>query len=301
MPETERPMAGKVCLITGATAGIGLVTARELARRGATVVLVGRSPQKCRDAVDAIRSESDNEAVGAILADLSSLDEVRLLADQFRDRHDRLDVLINNAGAMFTEKRITVDGFERTFALNHLAPFALTGLLLDLIRSSSPSRVITVASEAHRFAKTLDLDRLRGEGQYRGMAAYGNSKLMNILFTAELARRLEGTGVTANALHPGFVRTSFFDGPGAARWVMRRFADLAAIGPEAGARTSVYLATSPEVAGVTGQYFNKCRPATPTPLARDPEAARRLWDLSEQLTGVRPFAATDPRPAEATR
>ncbi|RUL81931.1 SDR family oxidoreductase [Tautonia sociabilis] len=278
-------MIGKTCLVTGATSGIGAVTAEELARKGATVVLVGRDPTRCEAALARIRQRTGNPRVEALVADLSSQAEVRLLAEEFRRRFDRLDVLVNNAGALFLERRETVDGIERTFALNHLAYFLLTILLRDLLEASSPSRVVIVSSEAHR-GMTLDFDDLEGRRRYQGMMAYGRSKLANLLFARELARRLEGTGVTVNALHPGFVNSSFFSGHGTGYWAMRRLAGVFAISPEQGARTSVYLASAPEVEGVSGRYFIKRTPAEPSRAAKDDEAARRLWRVSEERTGL---------------
>jgi NAD(P)-dependent dehydrogenase (short-subunit alcohol dehydrogenase family) len=278
-------------MVTGATAGIGEVTAEALSRAGASVVLVGRNPEKCEATASRIRACTGNPSVEPFVADLSSMAEVRRLAGEFRRRHDRLDVLVNNAGALFLERSETDDGFERTIALNHLSAFLLTNLLIDPLRAASPSRVVVVASEAHR-GMSLDFDDLHSRGRYRGMIAYGRSKLANILFARELARRLEGTGVTVNALHPGFVSSSFFSGPGPARWVMRRLADLLAISPEQGARTSIHLASYPEVEGVTGRYFARCREARPSASASSDEAARQLWELSEQLTGMTSGVAT---------
>jgi NAD(P)-dependent dehydrogenase (short-subunit alcohol dehydrogenase family) len=225
--------------------------------------------------------------VETYVEDLSSLDAVRSLADEVGSRHPRLDVLVNNVGGMFVGREETVDGLEMTLALNHLGPYLLTRLLLDVIRASGAGRIVSVSSEAHRGVK-LRLDDLQMARRYHGFAAYGRSKLANILFVKELARRLEseGSGVTANALHPGFVRTGFFDGNGGVGWVARRVAGLFAIAPEAGAATSVYLAGSPEVAGVTGRYFIRCREATPSKAARDMDAARALWDASARLVGL---------------
>ena len=278
-------MSGKVCLVTGATSGIGEVTAEELARKGATVVLVGRNPQKCEATVGRIRERTGNLAVEALVADLSSQAEVRRLADEFRRRYDRLDVLVNNAGALFMERREGVDGVEMTFALNHLAYFLLTNLLLDRLKASAPSRIVVVSSDAHRGV-TMDFEDLQGRRKFKGFRAYSRSKLANVLFVRELARRLEGTGVTANALHPGFVASGFFSGDGPAWWAMRRLAALFAVTPEQGAKTSVYLASSPEVEGVTGRYFVKEEPVEPSSAARDEEAARRLWRVSEEMTGL---------------
>lgn len=288
MSDPTPNLQGKTVLITGATSGIGEVSARELARMGARIVIVGRSAEKCEATVQAIRRETGNPDVEALVADLSSMSEVRRLAGQFLSKYDRLDVLVNNAGAMFANRIETEDGFERTFALNHLAYFLLTDLLLDRLKASAPSRIVNVASEAHRVApKGLDFDDLQARNRYRGFRVYGASKLANILFTRELARRLEGTGVTANCLHPGFVATGFTSGNGLLGWAFRRMAALFAIPPDQGARTTVYLASSPEVAEVSGGYFDKCKPRQPQPAARDDKAARKLWDVSEQLTGLK--------------
>lgn len=283
--DLSKVMAGKTVLVTGATAGIGRVAARELARRGARVVVVGRSRERCDSTVESIRGETGNLDVEALVADLSSQAEVRRLAREFLDRHARLDVLLNNAGAFFSKRRTSVDGLELTLALNHMAYFLLTDLLLDPLRASAPSRVVNVASEAHRLVSKFDFDDPQGEKKYGGWHVYGQSKLANILFTTELARRLAGTGVTANCLHPGFVASNFSAGNGAMGWIMRRAASLFAISTEDGAKTSVYLASSPEVEGVTGRYFAREKPAEPTRAAVDEVAAGRLWSLSESLAG----------------
>lgn len=279
-------LRGKVCLVTGATAGIGEVAARELARRGATVVLVGRSRERCEAARARIEAETPGAEVEFHVADLSAQAEVRRLAEEYRARRDRLDVLLNNAGAMFARRQETADGLERTFALNHLAYFLLTNLLLDPLRAAAPSRVVCVASDAHRAVGGIDWDDPEGRRRYRPFRAYCQSKLANVLFVRELARRLEGTGVTANALHPGFVATSFFAGNGALGAMMRLSARLFAIRPEEGAETPVYLAASPEVEGVSGRYFEKGREARPSKAALDDDAARRLWTMSERLAGL---------------
>jgi retinol dehydrogenase 12 len=284
---SDKSMAGKTVLVTGATAGIGQVAARELARRGARVVVVGRSRERSDSTVEAIRLETGNTHVESIVADLSSQAEVRRLAREFRDRHARLDVLLNNAGAMFTRRRESVDGIEMTFALNHLAYFLLTKLLLDPLKEGAPARVVNVASDAHRWVSKFDFDDPQGRKKYGGFHAYGQSKFANILFTYELARRLAGTGVTTNALHPGFVASSFTAGNGAMGWIMRRGASLFAISPEEGARTSIFLAASPMVTGVTGKYFFKEKPIESTKATHDEAAASRLWELSEELTGMK--------------
>jgi NAD(P)-dependent dehydrogenase (short-subunit alcohol dehydrogenase family) len=285
MPGNDHPISGKVCLVTGATAGIGAVTARELARRGATVVLVGRNREKTEATTRRIRDETGNPAVEFLLADLSAQAEVRRLAEQFRQRHPRLDVLINNAGAFFSQRRESPDGIELTLALNHLAYFLLTNLLVDALRASAPAQIVNVASNAHQGAQ-IDFDDLQGRRRYSGIRAYAQSKLANVLFTYELARRLEGTRVTANALHPGFVATSFFEGNGWFGWVTRRLAGVLALSPEQGARTSIYLATAPEVEGVSGRYFVKEKEAASSRASHDEAAARRLWQVSEELTGL---------------
>jgi len=282
----DASMAGKVCLVTGGTAGIGLVTAEGLARRGATVVLVGRNREKAEATADRIRREVNNPAVEALVADLSAQAEVRRLAGEFLARHGRLDVLVNNAGALFAERRESVDGIEMTFALNHLAYFLLTDLLLETLKASAPARVVNVSSMAHQGTR-LDPDAVRARrGLEGGFGAYGQSKLANLLFTYELARRLAGTGVTVNALHPGFVATDFTAGNGWLGWTFRRMATLFAIPPEAGARTTLFLATAPEVAGLTGRYFIKAKEAASSAATRDVATARRLWEISEELTGI---------------
>lgn len=286
MEKAGDDMQSKVCLITGATSGIGQVTAQELAKRGATVVLVGRNHRKTETTVDEIKSRTGNQDVEYLLADLSSQDEIRNLAIEFKTRHDRLDVLINNAGAIFSEYGETVDSIERTFAVNHLNYFLLTNLLLDTLEASAPSRIVNVASGAHQGAE-LDFDDLGTKQNYGFMKAYGKSKLANVMFTYELARRLESTGVTANALHPGAVATNF--GSNNAVWYARpvlAIFRLFAITPEKGAETSVYLASSSEVESMTGKYFANKKPVASSKASYDRGAARRLWQVSEELTSL---------------
>jgi NAD(P)-dependent dehydrogenase (short-subunit alcohol dehydrogenase family) len=278
-------MAGKVCLVTGATSGIGLVTARELARKGACVVLVGRNPDKCDSALRQIRAETGNQQVEALLADLSVQQQIRDLTGQFRQRHQRLDVLINNAGGMWLRRELTADGIERTFAVNHLAYFLLTELLLDVLKTSVPARIVNVSSAAHARA-TLDFDNLQGERGYRGWRQYCRTKLMNLLFTYELARRLEGTGVRTNALHPGFVATGFGGNNGLRGRLLQLAARLFGLSAEQGARTVIYLASSPEVAAVSGRYFVRERAVASSPASYDEAAAKRLWQLSARLAGM---------------
>lgn len=277
-------MDGKVCLVTGATRGIGRVAARELARRGATVLITARDPGRGRDTAEEIRRDAGRE-VTVLEADLASQASIRRLAGEVRRHTDRLHVLLNNAGAVHTRRQVSPDGRELTFALNHLGYFLLTDLLLDLLRKGAPSRVVSVASEAHRRARIQwdDLDCQRG---YRAFKAYGQSKLANILFTRELARRLEGSGVTANCLHPGVVATGFGrNNRGPFGIAMALVAPLLA-SPAEGADTAVWLATAPEVATVSGGYFIRRQPIAPAPAAQDAVAARRLWEVSEALTGA---------------
>ena len=275
-------MDGKTCLVTGATAGIGFIAARELARAGARVLLAGRSPQTSTEAAGRIREEIPNADVAPLAADLASQAEVRRLARDVATATDRLDVLVNNAGGIWLDRADTGDGVETTLAVNHLAPFLLTNLLLASLRSAPSARVVNVASGAHRGV-AMDFDDLEGRRRYNGWRAYQRSKLANILFTRELAGRLKGDSISVNCLHPGYVNTRIFRD---ATWkgaVMRAFARAFAITPEQGAATTVYLATSPDVADVTGEYFVKSRPAVPSRAARDDDAARRLWDVSAAM------------------
>jgi len=282
MLPTSNDMTGKVCLVTGSTSGIGKEAAVALAGMGATVVMSGRNAGRCEAARAEVVERSGSSAVEVLLADLASQRQVRELARELAARHDRLDVLVNNAGLTLGERQVTEDGIEATFAVNHMAPFLLTMELRNLLEASAPARVVTVASDAHRGAR-LDLEDPAAERGYNGWKAYCHSKLANILFTRELARRLEGTGVTANCLHPGVVATGF-----AARgpWFLRAFfavARLFLLSPEKGARTIVYLASSAEVEGVSGGYFERCRASTPSNEALDDAASERLWGASEEL------------------
>jgi NAD(P)-dependent dehydrogenase (short-subunit alcohol dehydrogenase family) len=246
---------------------------------------VGRHQQRCEAAVAQIRQHAHDANLDYLVADLSSQADVRRVASEFLQKHDRLDVLLNNAGGMFEERRESVDGIEMTFALNHLAYFLLTLLLLDRLKATGPARIVNVASDAHRGRK-LDFDDLQARRRYRWFGVYGRSKLANLLFTYELARRLAGTNVTVNALHPGFVVTNIFAGGGFPFWLVRRMADLIAIPVEEGARTSIYLASSPEVEGITGQYFSKRKVVRSSAASRNEETARRLWQVSEKMTGL---------------
>jgi NAD(P)-dependent dehydrogenase (short-subunit alcohol dehydrogenase family) len=274
-----------VCVVTGATSGVGKAAAIALARRGATMVLVGRDPARAAAALTDVRAASPSGAGELFPADLSSQRSIRELANEIRTRYPALHVLVNNAGGMWHQREVTTDGLERTFATNHLAYFLLTNLLLDQLRAGAPARIVNVSSDAH-FGAILDFDDLQGDRGYDWWLAYKRSKLANILFTAELADRLAGSGVTANALHPGVVNT------GIARQGSRlfrlgfRIAASFMLTPARGAETIVYLASSPEVEGVSGAYFQKCRPKEPSAPARDPHARHRLWVVSAALTGL---------------
>jgi len=285
MPPAVR-MDGKVCLVTGATNGIGLEAAKALASQGATVVVAGRDKGRLETALIQVRQAVPDAKVESLQADFTSLKDVHALAEAFRARYPRLDVLLNNAGLVLHERQVTKDGFEATLGINHLAPFLLTHLLLDVLKASGPARVVNVSSEAHRYGK-FDFNDLQSERSYAMMRVYGTSKLANILFTQALARRLKGSRVTTNSLHPGVVRTGF--GHNTEGWMRLAVQALGLffLTAEQGARTSVYLASSPEVEGVSGQYFIKCRPKKPSWDARDEQLAERLWQVSEQLTGVK--------------
>ncbi len=280
-------MKGKVCLVTGATSGIGAITARELARLGARVIVAGRSAEKGARTVDWIRSETGARQVESLTADLSVRSEVTRLAELVRERCPRLDVLVNNAGAMYWNRTVSADGVEMTLALNHFSYFMLTNLLLPLLIESAPARIVSVASDAHKGA-TINFSDIELAQRYSGWKAYQQSKLANILFTYELARRLEGTNVTANTLHPGFVRTNFLEVFKNAwgGWLFRQIANVVALSPEQGALTSIYVASSPEVEGVSGRYYVKQKPIPSSPQSQDRESAARLWKLSEEMIGV---------------
>jgi NAD(P)-dependent dehydrogenase (short-subunit alcohol dehydrogenase family) len=275
-------MNGKICLVTGGTSGIGKATVQALAQMGATVIIVGRDAQKTSRVVEEIRAASGNKNVGSMLADLSSEQEVRLLADEFKGKYPHLHVLINNAGGFFMRRQLSGNGIEITFALNHLAAFLLTNLLLDTLKASAPARIINVSSNAHASGK-IEFDNLQGERQY-GPKAYDNSKLANILFTMELAHRLEGTGVTVNALHPGFVATGFAKNNGKViAALVSIITPLVARPPAKGAETSIYLASSSSVEGITGKYFYDSQVAPAAQQAADMVVARKLWDVSAQM------------------
>ena len=279
-------MDGRVCVITGATSGIGRAAAEQLASLGARLVIVARDPARGAAARDEIVAATGNREVALEIADLASQRQVRELAARLLAAEPEIHVLVNNAGLALGERRLTEDGLEETFAVNHLAPFLLTNLLLERLRGSSPARVVTVASAAHRGA-AIPFDDLNGERGFSGWIAYGWTKLANILFSTELARRLDGSGVTANCLHPGVVATGFGrEGPFLVREFQRWVGRLLLLDPKQGADTLVWLASSPEMEGASGGYYAKRRLATPSRAAGDAAAARRLWQESERLTGL---------------
>jgi NAD(P)-dependent dehydrogenase (short-subunit alcohol dehydrogenase family) len=269
-------MKEKLILVTGATDGIGKQTALELARTGATVLLHGRSVERGQTALKELRAASGNANLDLFIADLASQAQVRRLAAEVQAKYGLLHVLINNAGTFMPQRELTEDGLEMTFAVNHLAPFLLTHLLLDKLRQSAPVRIITVSSTLHQRAQ-VDFNNLQGDKHYSPTYAYNLSKLGNVLFTVELAERLRGSGVTVNCLHPGAIDTKL---------LRAAFRGLAGETVAAGAATSVYLATAPEVAALTGLYFEAKRPVSASPLSKDLDLRRKLWDVSRQLTGL---------------
>ncbi|HXP32596.1 MAG TPA: SDR family oxidoreductase [Acidimicrobiales bacterium] len=279
-------MTGKTVVITGGSSGIGLETAVALARAGAKTVITARDRARGEAALADIRARSGSDDVDLVVFDLGDIASIREGAAAILQLCPRIDVLVNNAGLVLTQRRETTDGFEATFGVNHLGHFVLTELLLDRIKQSAPARIVNVASTAHKGArKGLDFDDLQSTRRYGGMQVYSKSKLANIYFTTELARRLEGTGVTVNCLHPGTVATGYArdgDASGVLAFGVKVIKPFI-LSAQQGARTSIYLASSPEVAGVTGQYFVKCRARRPSAAARDDEAARRLWKISEEL------------------
>jgi retinol dehydrogenase-14 len=289
MPDTRSgSMAGRTVLVTGGTGGIGKAIAIGLATIGARVGITGRDLARAEQAAADIRTAAGNPAVDAFAADMSSQAEVRRLAVAVLEAYPRLDVLVNNVGGFWAHRHATADGLERTFALNHLAPFLLTNLLLDRLKASAPARVVTISSGAQSMGR-IEFDDLQGARSYSGPRAYNQSKLANIMFTNELARRLEGTGVTANSLHPGVVRTNFGSEDQAGFFaVMSRLALPLLKSPAQGAQTPVYLASSPDVDGVTGQFFVNRKPKTANKVAYDTEMTTRLWQVSADLVGMTP-------------
>ena len=280
-------MKGKVVVITGGTSGIGRVAAERLADMGARLVLVARDRARGETAMARLHERAPGAAHRIHYGDLAQVAEMKRVAAEISEAEPRIDVLVNNAGAVFGSRRVTEEGLERTFALNHVAYFVLTHGLRERLAAAAPARVVNVASDAHQGAR-LDFRDLQSATAYRGFAAYGRSKLCNILYTRELARRWAGSGITVNAVHPGFVATRFGDESGGLLSYAIRLAKLFAISPERGADTIVYVASSDEVAGINGGYFYKRRPAAPSPEARDDDAARRLWQETARLAGIDP-------------
>ena len=284
--ERTNGMSGKVVLITGGTSGIGKAAAVEFAGMGAEVVITGRNAERGKEAVGEIKARSGSDAVSLLLADLSTQAEVRRLAEEFRSGHDRLDVLVNNAGVVNQKRSETADGIESTLATNHLAPFLLTELLLDLLKGSAPSRIVTTASEAERWGR-MDFDDLQSRKRYGAFPVYGMTKLANIMFTIDLGEKLEGTGVTATCFHPGAVNTNFGNGTGSIGTFLFRAFKPFMRSPEKGAETLVYLASSPDVDGMTGKYLSDLKLITAKSAAYDAEIRRKLWEASEKLTGTK--------------
>lgn len=275
----------KTILLTGATSGIGRVAVRELAEMGASLILVGRNEAKGQQLVDEITSFTGNKNLTFLRADLSSLQEVHRLAEEINSRTDKIDILLNNAGAVFFQRQLSVDGYEMTLALNHLSPFLLTQLVMDKIKAAPAGRIITTSSIAHLTGK-LNFDDLMFEKGYHSWKAYSDSKLANILFTYQLAKNLTGTNISANTLHPGFVRSNFGRSNGGVIGFLFGISQVIAISAEAGAKTSIYLASSPEVEGITGKYFVRCKPVKSSPESYDETAALQLWAISLKLTGL---------------
>ncbi len=284
----NQPLQDKVVIVTGATQGIGLETARALAARGARVLITARDAGKADRAVLELKGSTGNDRIDSVLVDFSSMDSMRRAADDVHGRIDRVDVLVNNAGAIYTERQQSKDGLELTFATNHLGYYLWTHLHLDLLRRAPNARIVSVASDAHKAARNgVCFDDLERKNDYAGFVVYGETKLMNILFTRELARRLAGTNITANSLHPGVIASGFgTNNTGLLGWATRNLSPLFLTTPQKGAATTIHLASSPDVAGVTGRYFAKCREASTTRHAQDDGAAARLWQLSAELTGV---------------
>ena len=276
---------GKVCLVTGATDGIGKVSARVLAELGAKVIIVGRNPEKSAIVLAELRSISGNENIDLLMADLAVMQEVRDLAEQVISRYDRIDVLLNNAGGYFTKHEITSDGLEMTFALNHMSYFLLTNKLMELLKYSAPARIVNVSSDAH-YGVDMEFENLNGEQEYKAWKAYQKSKLANVLFTYELLKKVPGN-ITVNCLHPGFVATNFghnnggFFGP-----VLKIAQRISAIDPEEGAKTSIFLCSAPEVKGVSGKYFYKCQPKTSSRESRNMDTGKRLWQISSDIAST---------------
>lgn len=280
-------MNGKICLVTGATDGIGKETARVLLQLGATVVAVGRSPQKIEQTAQELKQKSGSTRLEFLQADFADQEQIRQLAAQFQAKYEQLDVLINNAATVTISRQETEDGLEMMFAVNHLGYFLLTMLLLETLKASAPSRIVNVASDAHEGID-LNFADLQSEHDFSGLKVYGRSKLANIYFTYELARRLEGSGVTVNVLHPGFIATNLgANNVPVIGGLIKKIVNLSAKDVSKGAETIIYLATSPEVEGVNGKYFVDCQPKSSSPVSYDETAAQQLWSVSAEMVGLK--------------
>ncbi len=282
MQSLEMSMRGKVCIVTGANSGIGKETVAELAKMGASPVMVCRNREKGEAELSEARKESGNDSVDLLIADLSSLQSVRGLVDEFRKKYSSVHVLVNNAGLFNVRRHLTVDGYEMTFAVNYLSPFLLTNLLLDRLKQSAPSRIVNVSSVGH-YNGHINFDDLQAEKSYGGWAAYSQSKLALVLFTRLLARKLEGTWVTVNSLHPGTVATNIWSRPAGPLGFIMKIPKLFMTGPREGAETPVYLASSPEVNDVSGEYFEKKKAKKSSEESYDEGIAEKLWNVTMQL------------------
>ena len=291
MTTAPKSLQGKTIVVTGANAGIGKETAVALAAMGARVAMVARDEAKGRVAADEVRERAKSDAVELYLADFASFASTRAFAAKFLAEHDRLDVLVNNAGLLLPSRSVTADGFESMFGINHLGYFLTTHLLLPILKKTAPSRIVVVASEAHRRQK-LDFDDLQSERSFSSFGTYGRSKLCNIYFTYELAERLAGSGVTVNCLHPGVVATDFGQKKPGLISVLVKVAKPFLMTAEKGAATQIHLASSPEVAGVSGKYFDKKKPVSSSKESRDPTARKRLWEVSEKLASITRYGET---------
>ncbi|MEJ2251871.1 MAG: SDR family oxidoreductase [Candidatus Lokiarchaeota archaeon] len=278
----EKTMEGKIVMITGANSGIGKETSRVLGKMGATIIMLCRNQERGEKALQDLKQQTHSDKFELIIGDLADPDSIYHAVELFKGNHERLDVLINNAGLILNKRKISSLGYEMTFTINYLGHFLLTNLLIDTLKKSAPSRIINVASAVHKSAN-LNFNDINQDTNYKGYLAYANSKLANILFTYELARRLKETGVTVNALHPGFVRSNFGKrGRNRLMGILFKFLRLFAISAKKGAKTSIYLASSPEVEGITGKYFAKSKPVKSSKASYNPENQKQLWKLSEQ-------------------
>ncbi|MBC7476303.1 MAG: SDR family oxidoreductase [Candidatus Sericytochromatia bacterium] len=280
-------LKNKICIVTGANSGIGKVTALEIAKMGATVIMVCRSKEKGEKALEEVKNLSNNKNVELMLCDFASQQSIRDFAEKFKSKYKYLNILVNNAGLSIPEKSVTKDGIESTFATNHLGYFLLTNLLLDLLKSSSPARIVNVASDAHKTAHIDFEDINYDRKKYNSTKAYCDSKLANVLFTRELSRRLKGTNVTVNSLHPGVVNSNFAAGTTGIMSLFFKLYKPFLVTNEKGAETQIFLATSPEVEGVTGEYYSKKKIAPIAKEAKDEDVAKRLWDVSEKMVSLK--------------